>query len=98
MARCRLGNERWLDALPWSNATEFQTAKEETWVVNGTEAGSVRSASGLSFVKVADAVRQRASVSAFEHKYVAILQTYFNMVAGSLRFSIDGMRRVIIMA
>ena len=57
-AWCRLGNERWLDALPWSNATEFQTAKEEIWVVNGTEAGSVRTASGLSFVKIADAVRQ----------------------------------------
>ncbi len=45
--------QRWVDALPWSGHTEFVNAPEETWMVNGTAAGSVRMAKGLSFVKVA---------------------------------------------
>lgn len=47
-----LGNERWLDALSWSNASHFQAAHPKTWTVNETRAGSVRSAGGLQFVKV----------------------------------------------
>jgi len=54
-AKCRLGNERWMNALPWSNATQFNLAPEKTWTVNGTEAGTVRTASGFSMVKVSGA-------------------------------------------
>lgn len=50
-----LGNERWMNALPWSNATQFNLAPEKTWTVNGTEAGTVRTASGFSMVKVSGA-------------------------------------------
>ena len=49
---CRLGNERWLDALAWSNASDFQAAHPKIWTVNSTHAGSVRAAGGLQFVKV----------------------------------------------
>jgi carboxypeptidase C (cathepsin A) len=51
----RLGNERWMDALPWGNASDFKAAPEKTWTVNGTEAGTVRTASGFSMVKVSGA-------------------------------------------
>ena len=51
----RVGNERWLDALPWSNASDFQAARPKLWSVNGTAAGSYRSAAGLDFVKVTGA-------------------------------------------
>lgn len=53
---CRIGNERWVDALPWTNSSAFVAAKEHIWDVNGTDAGSVRSAAGLSFVKIDKAV------------------------------------------
>ena len=49
---CRLGNERWMEALQWSNSSDFKAAPEKTWTVNGTEAGTVRTASGFSMVKV----------------------------------------------
>ena len=45
--------QRWVDTLPWSGHDEFVTAPEEAWTVNGTAAGSVRTAKGLFFVKVA---------------------------------------------
>lgn len=45
-----------MDALPWSNSSDFQTATEKVWTVNKTDAGSVRSAAGLTFVKIENAV------------------------------------------
>ena len=52
---CRLGNERWLDQLPWTNTSAFRTAKEQAWYVDGQQAGTVRKADQLSFVKIKNA-------------------------------------------
>ena len=48
----RLGNEQWVNVLPWTKALDFKAAHPKLWTVNGTEAGSVRAAKGLTFVKV----------------------------------------------
>ncbi|KAK9803587.1 hypothetical protein WJX72_002534 [[Myrmecia] bisecta] len=50
-----LGNSRWVDAMPWSQAAEFKAAPERPWLVDGKAAGSVKMAGPLAFVKVADA-------------------------------------------
>ena len=50
-----LGNRRWVDALDWSQAAEWQAAKDKEWSVNGTPAALVREAHPLSFVRVYDA-------------------------------------------
>ena len=52
---CRLGNERWLNVLPWSNVTAFTNAKDEDWLVDNKVAGTVRAVHKLSFVKISDA-------------------------------------------
>lgn len=58
----RIGNEEWVDALSWSNATDFQAAQEKIWTVDGTDAGSVRSAGRLSFVKIEKAVSHHGTL------------------------------------
>ena len=51
-----LGNQAWTDALAWSGAEQFAAAANQTWsLASGEEAGSFKSAAGLTFLKVKDA-------------------------------------------
>jgi carboxypeptidase C (cathepsin A) len=50
-----VGNQRWVDALPWSGSGKWAGAPERKWAVNGTEAGTVKNVGPLTFVKVAGA-------------------------------------------
>lgn len=50
-----LGNRRWVDALSWSKSTEWPTANNVTWFVDGTKAGVVTEVGPLTFVSVKDA-------------------------------------------
>lgn len=50
-----LGNRRWVDALPWANASGWHAARDRLWTVDGQQAGSFRSAGALSFLRVAQA-------------------------------------------
>jgi len=50
-----MGNNAWTQALDWSGAEQFQQAQNMTWYVDGTAAGSYKSAEGLTFLKVFNA-------------------------------------------
>ena len=52
-----LGNERWVDALPWSGDVQWRLQQAQGWVLgNATQAGSVRQLGNLAFVKINAAV------------------------------------------
>ncbi|KAK7393008.1 hypothetical protein VNO78_21458 [Psophocarpus tetragonolobus] len=50
-----LGNSRWVHAMEWSGQKEFATSLEVPFVVDGSEAGLLKSHGPLSFLKVHDA-------------------------------------------
>lgn len=47
-----VGNQQWVDVLPWHGAAKWPGAAEESWLVDGEQAGSVRAVGPLSFVRV----------------------------------------------
>ncbi|XP_020233548.1 serine carboxypeptidase-like [Cajanus cajan] len=50
-----LGNSRWVNSMEWSGQKEFATSLEVPFVVDGSEAGLLKSYGPLSFLKVHDA-------------------------------------------
>jgi hypothetical protein len=50
-----VGNQQWVDVLPWHGASQWALASEQSWVVGGAEAGSVKAVGPLSFVRVFEA-------------------------------------------
>ncbi|KAK9848936.1 hypothetical protein WJX84_006787 [Apatococcus fuscideae] len=50
-----LGNQRWVDALPWTGSAAWAATDLKPWLVDGSVAGEVKQAQGLTFVKVAGA-------------------------------------------
>lgn len=50
-----LGNYRWVNSLPWTGSAAWAASELKPWMVDGSQAGEVRQASGLTFVKVAGA-------------------------------------------
>jgi len=50
-----MGNKAWALALKWNGKSRFNSAKDKPWVVDGQEAGIVRSSGALTFVQVFDA-------------------------------------------
>lgn len=50
-----VGNQRWVDSLPWYGKGQWSAAEEQDWVVDGKTAGTAKSVGPLSFVKVAQA-------------------------------------------
>ncbi|KAL9290914.1 Serine carboxypeptidase-like 49 [Arabidopsis thaliana] len=50
-----LGNSRWVNAMEWSGKTNFGAAKEVPFIVDGKEAGLLKTYEQLSFLKVRDA-------------------------------------------
>lgn len=50
-----LGNSRWVHAMEWNGQKEFVASPEVPFVVNGTEAGIMKSSGPLSFLKVHNA-------------------------------------------
>ncbi|ESQ49023.1 hypothetical protein EUTSA_v10020509mg [Eutrema salsugineum] len=50
-----LGNSRWVNAMEWSGKESFKASKEVPFVVDGKEAGLLKSNGQLSFLKVHDA-------------------------------------------
>ncbi|KAL2326689.1 hypothetical protein Fmac_025747 [Flemingia macrophylla] len=50
-----LGNSRWVHAMEWSGQKEFAASLEVPFVVDGLEAGLLKSYGPLSFLKVHDA-------------------------------------------
>ncbi|KAM7279888.1 hypothetical protein ACFE04_007022 [Oxalis oulophora] len=49
------GNSRWVDAMKWSGQKDFGAAKNVSLVVDGSEAGVMRSYGPLTFLKVHNA-------------------------------------------
>lgn len=49
------GQAEWMDRLRWSGQQHFRDARNSSFVVDGRVAGSVRSADGLTFVRINDA-------------------------------------------
>lgn len=49
------GGNAWTNALEWPGQQSFNTATNTTWIVDGAEAGSSRTAQGFTFVRVKDA-------------------------------------------
>jgi cathepsin A (carboxypeptidase C) len=47
-----LGNRAWVHALPWPGKAAFTAAPVLDWTVDGAKAGEVRSAKGLTFLRV----------------------------------------------
>ncbi|XP_010483821.1 PREDICTED: serine carboxypeptidase-like 49 [Camelina sativa] len=50
-----LGNSRWVNAMDWSGKTNFGAAEAVPFMVDGKEAGSLKTYEQLSFLKVRDA-------------------------------------------
>jgi len=50
-----LGNSRWVHAMEWSGQQKFVASPEVPFVVNGSEAGVLKSHGALTFLKVHDA-------------------------------------------
>ncbi|KAF7820179.1 serine carboxypeptidase-like [Senna tora] len=50
-----LGNSKWVHAMEWSGQKEFVASPEVPFVVDGSEAGLLKSHGSLSFLKVHDA-------------------------------------------
>eukprot|EP00898_Chlorokybus_atmophyticus_P003175 jgi/Chlat1/3859/Chrsp26S00302 len=50
-----LGNYLWVSGMQWSGKLAFNSAKNETWTVEGDYAGELKSAQGLTFLRVASA-------------------------------------------
>ncbi|CAA7059971.1 unnamed protein product [Microthlaspi erraticum] len=50
-----LGNSRWVNAMEWSGKESFKATKAVPFLVDGKEAGSLKSFGQLSFLKVKDA-------------------------------------------
>ncbi|XP_057424271.1 serine carboxypeptidase-like isoform X1 [Lotus japonicus] len=50
-----LGNSRWVHAMEWSGQKEFVASPDIPFVVDGSEAGSLKNYGPLSFLKVHDA-------------------------------------------
>ncbi|XP_022765464.1 serine carboxypeptidase 3-like isoform X2 [Durio zibethinus] len=50
-----LGNSRWVHAMQWSGQKEFVASPEVPFVVNGSEAGVLKTHGPLGFLKVHDA-------------------------------------------
>eukprot|EP00884_Botryococcus_braunii_P006077 jgi/Botrbrau1/15470/Bobra.43_2s0092.1 len=47
-----MGNNRWVNALPWTGQKEFNSAKLQNWTVDGEVVGEIKAGGALSFVKV----------------------------------------------
>ncbi|MED6116794.1 hypothetical protein PIB30_103489 [Stylosanthes scabra] len=50
-----LGNSRWVNAMKWSGQEKFGAAPTTQFVVNGSQAGSLKSYGPLAFLKVNEA-------------------------------------------
>ena len=50
-----LGNSRWVHAMEWSGQSQFVASPEIPFIVDGSEAGLLKSHGPLSFLKVHDA-------------------------------------------
>lgn len=50
-----LGNQAWTQELEWPGHDAFNAASAKPWMVNGTEAGTLQTADGFSFLRVYDA-------------------------------------------
>ncbi|KAK4286416.1 hypothetical protein QN277_002974 [Acacia crassicarpa] len=50
-----LGNERWVDSMKWSGQAAFMASPNVSFVVDGQEAGKLRSHEPLSFLKIHEA-------------------------------------------
>lgn len=57
-----VGNQHWVNSLPWYGKGQWAAAKEQEWTVDGESAGTVKAVGPLSFVKV-DAAGHMVSVS-----------------------------------
>ena len=47
-----VGNQQWVDVLPWHGAKRWAVAEDEPWTVEGVAAGTVKSVGPFSFVRV----------------------------------------------
>ena len=47
-----VGNQRWVDSLPWFGKGQWAAAEDQEWMFDGKTAGTVKSVGPLSFVKV----------------------------------------------
>jgi serine carboxypeptidase-like clade 4 len=47
-----IGTERWLTAMEWSGQSAFNNAPENPWYIKQQQTGTIRSANGLTFIKV----------------------------------------------
>ncbi|DBA94519.1 hypothetical protein WJX77_001353 [Trebouxia sp. C0004] len=47
-----VGNQRWVDSLPWHGKGQWAATTEQQWMVDGESAGTAKAVGPLSFVKV----------------------------------------------
>ena len=47
-----VGNQRWVDTLPWYGKGQWAVAQDEDWAVDGKSAGTAKAVGPLTFVKV----------------------------------------------
>jgi hypothetical protein len=58
-----VGNSRWVHAMEWSGQQKFVASPEVPFVVNGSEAGVLKSHGALTFLKVCIPVSLSLSLS-----------------------------------
>ena len=47
-----VGNQRWVDTLPWYGKGQWAAAQDQDWAVDGKAAGTAKAVGPLTFVKV----------------------------------------------
>lgn len=47
-----IGNSRWVHAMEWSGQKDFMVASNQSFIVDGKEAGVLKSHGPLTFLKV----------------------------------------------
>ncbi|CAL5207743.1 unnamed protein product [Lathyrus oleraceus] len=85
-----LGNSRWVHAMKWSGQKEFVASSDVPFVVNGSQAGLLKSYGPLSFLKVHDAGHM---VPMDQPK--AALEMLKQWTRGTLAESIDGEEKLV---
>eukprot|EP01126_Amoeba_proteus_P043747 TRINITY_DN481_c0_g1_i4.p2 TRINITY_DN481_c0_g1~~TRINITY_DN481_c0_g1_i4.p2 ORF type:complete len:180 (-),score=47.52 TRINITY_DN481_c0_g1_i4:168-707(-) len=50
-----IGGQRWTNGMVWSGQSAFQAANTTSWIVDGKVAGTVKTASGFTFLSVFNA-------------------------------------------
>jgi hypothetical protein len=63
------GNSRWVNSMEWSGKKDFGSSAEKPFMVDGKEAGVLKSYGPLSFLKVSSGIRKLKWVLPYQQSF-----------------------------